>query len=274
MSTFEILMNLWSRCHWPDQPGLRLMSLRGCKLVGDQLQLVPERIDRFDDLMCLIDPAKGVLATMPCTAGQPGMAWIKKYPEGQGAPFTRAGCYSYMRGVHLGKHRCLVQSSSAAGILAVIRDVNKNGVAEFAPSSPDLFDYPHNTGIHIHACTGTPSLVGLWSSGCHVVDGDWDKQPWLSLDQFVYATYAGQQSFWYGVCEGSWINDNSKRVLWGSCGSATSGMVAFLKTKGIFSFADCELFHESIDRGYRQWQRQSGQVQSGISVNPPWVIGG
>jgi len=269
MTIMDQLLDLWERCHFPNEGGLRLLSLRGTHVQAKRIYLRAERVDFFDDTLFLFDPDKGKIDHVPCTAGQPGWYWINRYEEGSGAPFTRCGAYAYVRGMHKG-HAALRQEQIEFGRLAVIRDVNKNGVPEFSTSSPDAFSYPLTTGINIHACDGVPERVGVWSSGCHVVQGDWDGDRWGTVHAYTYTAYAKQRRFWYGVCEGEWVEDATKRLLMGSVGPAVEQLHTFLHQKGVATVLG-NRFLRSTDEAYRKWQRLNKRPQDGICANPPWV---
>lgn len=264
------LLGLWRDCSFPERDGLKLISLRGAKVRHGVVVLSPERVDAFDDTLFLFDEAEQLIDHVPCTAGQPGWYWINKYPDGQGAPITRPGCYSYVRGPHKG-HEALRQQQTEYGRLAVVRDVNKNGIPDFAANAEDYFDYPLETGINIHACTGTPDHVGVWSSGCHVVQDDWGGADWGKVHHLTYDAYSGQQRFLYAVCDGRWLFDDGCRLLMGSYGPNVVKLAEFLKSKGVANLSG-EHFDQQYDQAYRRWQRIGGRMQDGISVNPPWVV--
>jgi len=270
MTLMDQLVDLWERCHFPNEGGLKLLSLRGTFVENKTIRLRTERVDFFDDTLFLFDPSKNKIDHVPCTAGQPGWYWINRYEEGEGAPFTRFGAYAYVRGMHRGIYEALRQEQTELGRLAVIRDVNHNGEPEFATASVDTFEYPLSTGINIHACEGVPARVGIWSSGCHVVQGDWDGYRWETVYTFTYQVYRNQKRFWYGVCDGTWVTDHTQRLLMGSVGPAVVELHKFLKSKGVANL-DNKRFLKPTDEAYRKWQRMNKQPQTGICANPPWL---
>lgn len=272
MSVMDQLTDLWQRCRFPQTSGLRILSLRGATVANGEVQLVDERVNFFDDRMFFLDPAKGKLYHVPCTAGQPGWYWINKYQPGEGAPFTRYGCYAYVRGIHRGQHQALRQAGNEDGRLAVIRDVNKDGVPEFDSHSPDAFDYPLGTGINIHACKGNPNYVGVWSSGCHVVQSDWKGPNWQGVMALVYGSYKSQTNFPYGVVDGKWLFDHTQRLLMGSAGDDVVKLQQFLAGKGIDPGQADGKFRRQTDIAYRSWQRKNGRTGDGICCNPDWMV--
>jgi len=266
------LLDLWNRCNFPLRDGLKIMSLRGMAVKKGQPIPRADITNEFDDTMFLWDEKTGYINHVNCTAGRPGWYWIQKYGSGDGAPFSRPGCYAYIRGLHKGKNKCLVQENSEFGRAAVIRDVNKNGVPEISQDAPDLFDYPLDTGIHIHACQGTPTLVGVWSSGCHVVQSDWNGADWQTVYNLTYNIYGNQNHFWYGVCESSWFFDEGRRLLYGSYGVNVLKLNDFLKTHGVADLHNPH-FGQDTDVAYRRWQRMNNRPQDGVSCNAPWAVG-
>jgi len=261
------MASLYKRSNLPVHKGLKLMSLRGCKIVGGQPVIVPERVDNFDDTLVLFDPDAGYIDHVPCTAGQPGWYWIKKYP----APFVRYGMAVYVRGLHRGKNKALRQAQDETGEVPVIRDMNQDGYADIDSHSPDQFEYPLSTGINIHACTGTPTKVGIWGSGCTVVQGDWDGARWQKVFEAVYRRYDYQTRFPYAVADGKWaLETDTQRLLYGSMGDGVRKLQEFLNSKNLH-VEETGRFLEETDRAYRSWQRKNGVPGDGICVNPAWL---
>lgn len=272
MDLTQLLRDLWKRCHWPEMSKVCIMTLRGCRVEDGKLVLLKERTNLYDDTMFLIDPTRGIRWHANCTGGQPGWYWVNKYGKGEGAPFTRPCCVKYIRGIHRGEYEAMVQARDDGGVIPVIRDVDKDGQADFSPESPDVFDYPHFTGINIHASGGFKETVDWASSGCHVIQSPWNDGPWREFHSFIYDSYSTQREFWYGVADARWAFDTAERILWGSVGEPVDLLVHFLESKGIEVETNYGVFRQSLDEGYRKWQRTSGQGNNGICVNAPWTV--
>jgi hypothetical protein len=246
------LVDLYRRCCFPVHQGLKIIGLRGCEVVDGQVVLVDDTVDHFNDTLFLVDFLRRRIDHVPCTAGQPGWHWINaQRKDGSGAPFARPGLFVYERGLHRGK-QALRQVQDATGVVPVIRNVTGDGVPDYDSHSADRFDYPLDTGINIHACTGTPSNVGMWSAGCTVVQGDWSGVRWQTVRQYVYDTYAEQTRFPFAILPAAWLFDTAKRLLWGSMDSASGGPVSKLQR-----FLDVEVtgrFLKDTDVAYRAHQ--------------------
>jgi hypothetical protein len=263
------LDSLWQRCHWPDPGGLKLLGLRGCSVTDGRAVANGARFDHFDDTLFLFDVQAGRIDHVPCTAGQPGRSWDLKAGN---APWLRPGCQLYTRGMHRDEYPCLVQADDPAGTVAVIRDTS------CTPAVPSYsggdFDYCLYTGIHIHhAGQADEPLVGIWSDGCSVVqDGDGDL--WGVVKQYVWDTYAGQDSLWYGIAPFAWLGDTSQRLLWGSVDKQAGEMAAlraFLNQHDGSGLEASGRFDEAVDRAYRGHQRYGGLTGTGICENPEWL---
>lgn len=259
--------NLYKRCSFPTHKGLKIFGVRGCKFVNGQCVVVEERVDYFDDTLVLFDPDNNYIDHVPCTAGQPGWYWIQKSP---GAAFVRYGLAVYQRGLHKGTYKALRQVQDETGVVPVIRDINQDGYADIDSHSVDQFDYPLDTGINIHACTGTPANVGIWSAGCSVVQGDWQGERWQTVFNAVYRKYDYQTRFPYAIVNAKWLSeDSTKRLMFGSMGASVTKLQQFLNEKG-YGVEVTGRFLEETDRAYRSWQRKNGTPGDGICVNPPW----
>jgi len=264
MDIVQVLKGVLERCSWRTGPGLHLIGLRGSAVVKGEIISIAEQTDRFDDTLFAVDFTTGKIWHAPCTAGQPGWYWINKYRSGEGAPITRYGQYDYIRGPHRGKS-ALRQRQQESGRLAVIRDINKDGIAD----GRDRYDYPLDTGINIHASGGIFGRVGAASSGCHVIESNWGSKPWTDLQWLVYTKYREQDVFPYAVLPLPWLDGKTIRLLMGSRGEKVRKLQEFLKGKGI----DCPItgaFYRDTDIAYRRHQKNSGQVVTGICNNPPW----
>lgn len=273
MDLLTRLVDLCRRFSVPGDAGLRLVALRGCRVTSGDVVMVTEHVDDFDDVLFAIDPAEGRIHHAPCTAGQPGWHWIRKYGRGNGVPFVRYGSYLYRRGPHPSKppnHPAFRQHPSELGRVAVIRDVDQDGVPEYARSE-DFFDYPLDTGINIHAYRRSQH-VGPGSSGCTTVQDGWDGERWQGFYRLAYQTYRDQEMFWYTIFPADWLvnRPNVQGVMYGSQGRVVTQLQQFLLKRGLSCPVD-GVFGRVTDIAYRQWQQKQHAVPDGLCLNPTWV---
>jgi len=250
----------------------QLVMLRGCKRnANNSLSLGSDPAtytDRYDDtLVAFGDKSNGTpyLATFQASA-KPGLAWIKHSSyaaSNAGCPTVQPGQYKYVRGDHRG-HEALRQEAGQP--VVVIRDLDDDARLE----STDLVDYPMSTGINIHA-GGSSSRVGLNSSGCQVVWGGWEGEPWKTLHSLVYKTARQQTVFHYAVLDfalfAAWHDDQApaRRLLYGSKGALVTQLQRTLERRGYFAPALVDgVFGRGTDRAVRAWQKSQGVRPSGI----------
>lgn len=253
---------LYERCHLSQAKGLRLVALRGCKVVNGKLVHVPERVDFFDDRLFFIDD--GYIDHVPCTAGQPGWYWLKKQKN---TATLRYGQAMYVRGRHKKIYKALRQAPDETGMVPVLRSSKHDGSISY---SEDRFDYPIWTGINIHACNGRPDRVGIWSAGCTVVQGDWSGLDWQKLYRLTYQHYKQQAKFPYAILPSEWIDTNSQILLFGSVGDGVKELQEFLTDKGLPTKVTGH-FGKETDINYRRWQRMNNNIGNGLCINPPWL---
>ena len=268
-----VIADLWERSHFPNDGGLKILGLRGCDIANGAATANDGAFDRFRDNLILFDETAGYIDHVVCTAGQPGVYWDQHQAN---CPKLRPCCAFYVRGVHRGEYPCLVQAGDARGTVAVIRDTKGNGSWDIADGT---FDYPLDTGIHIHhAGQQNEPAVGVWSAGCTVVD-DGDGPLWSVVKAAVWDAYAGQDRIPYGIAPFGWLGDGARRVLFGSVDKGDGGVTQLQQLLNDPNHDGDKLaltgvFDEATDRAYRAHQSANDETPDGVCVNPPWLVAG
>ena len=252
----------------------QLVMLRGCKVNADGSlsQYGDPRIytDRYDDVLVVFGQKSGgqpYLEMFRATA-KPGLAWIK-HPtyaaSNRGCPTVQPGQYQYQRGPHRNHPEAMRQVYKQP--VVVIRDLDDDTKLELT----DLVDYPWDTGINIHA-GGRSEKVGLNSSGCQVLWGGWDGEPWLRFHKLIYSVAKKQQVFRYTLVDFAMFADwhdagalKPRHLLFGSAGQAVRDLQKTLGDGGFFGQALIDgKFGRGTDRALRGWQRNRYEMPTGI----------
>lgn len=268
--TLDGLLDLLARCSLNfNRDRLQFIWLRGTRVLpGGELQPYCLVTDMFNDELFAVHADQGYLWHCKGTSGIPGWYWIRHGSYAgpkDGAPFARlCGDIKYTRGDHRG-HKALVQVNGDAGRIPVIRDLNKDGSADFAELRrlDGQWDkvYPWATGIHLHASDGLTDHVQWASSGCMVVASAWDAEPWATINRLVYGNYSTQLIFPVSILDGRWYGDGHHRLLYGSVGGSVQAMQRRLKV------TPSGVFDRFTDKALRDHQAAIGDVPSGILLD-------
>lgn len=268
-------------------PGrIQLCGIRGCvigyergKVVGISTSDKPEAVtNRYDDVMVVygFKPGGQLFSALYPMSTQPGIAstWLKGYlKKGKGCPTVQAGQYPYRRctkyDLHQGKYWALRTDRH----VLVIRDVDKDTIPE---PETDLWDYPCQTGINIHA-GGASAKVDFYSAGCQVIKGGYRGHDWKQFHDFCYETASSQSIFHYALIDGrflgEWYNASHKptdpvtlrRLYFGSQGERVRLLQAELQAKGYYHARGVDGdFGTATHQAVRRWQRAHEVAQSGV----------
>lgn len=249
----------------------QLIMLRGCKINADgSLSQHGDPLvytDRYDDVMIAYGLKTGGQPFLECfkATAKPGWAWIKhpSYASSNaGCPTVQPGQYAYVRGDHRG-HEAMRQAYRSP--VCVIRDLDDDMRLE--PS--DRVDYPWDTGINIHA-GGVSERVGLNSSGCQVLWGGWEGQPWQTFYSLIYSVARRQSVFHYCLADfgmfAEWHDRGpTSHVMFGSSGKFVTAVQNTLVAEGYLGSKQVNgKWDEVTDRAVRKWQKAEGKQPNGI----------
>ena len=137
---------------------------------------VPNRFDDEIHVFYKSKPMKWEYHIFKATT-DPGTFWLENPMQPQGTAILAQGQYvnAYQIGLHRGKYKALVQ----VGVVAIMRDYNRNAKLDFFNGKKEEGIF----GINIHRAMahGKTKVIDKFSAGCQVFQNAGDFEHFLEL---------------------------------------------------------------------------------------------